>query len=104
MVRKFRDIGVWPVNKPLEVVDSGPLPLDGLTLVVTGTLPTFSRDEVKELIQRSGGKVTDNVSKKTDYLVVGESAGSKLEKARQLGVPILDEDALLKLIEQRSRG
>ncbi len=104
LVRKFRDIGVWPVNKPLEVVDSGPLPLDGLTLVVTGTLPTFSRDEVKELIQRSGGKVTDNVSKKTDYLVVGESAGSKLEKARQLGVPILDEDALLKLIEQRSRG
>jgi DNA ligase (NAD+) len=104
LVRKFRDIGVWPVNKPMEVVDSGPLPLDGLTLVVTGTLPTFSRDDVKELIQRSGGKVTDNVSKKTDYLVVGESAGSKLEKARQLGVPILDEVGLLKLIEQRSKG
>lgn len=103
LVIKFRDLGVWPVNKPLEVVESGPLPLDGLTLVVTGTLPTFSRDDVKELIQHSGGKVTDNVSKKTDYLVVGESAGSKLEKASQLGVPTLDEAALLKLIEQRSK-
>ncbi len=104
LIHKFREIGVWPVNKPIAVEETGPLPLDGLTLVVTGTLPTFSRDDIKALIQRNGGKVTDSVSKKTDYLVVGESAGSKLDKARQLGVNILDESGLLALISQRSRG
>lgn len=101
LVEKFRKIGVWPVNQAMERVESGSLPLNGLTLVVTGTLPTYSRDDVKDLIQRSGGKVTDSVSKKTDYLVVGEAAGSKLDKARQLGVPILDEAGLLRLIEER---
>ncbi|MBE0696576.1 MAG: NAD-dependent DNA ligase LigA, partial [Anaerolineaceae bacterium] len=104
LIHKFREIGVWPVNLPEIVVDSGPLPLDGLTMVVTGTLPTFSRDEVKELIQRNGGKVTDSISKKTDYLLMGENAGSKLDKARQLGVAILDVAGLLVLIEQRSKG
>ena len=64
------------------------MPLDGMTFVITGTLPTFSREQAKELIQNNGGKVTDSVSKKTDYLVVGENAGSKLEKARQLGVTV----------------
>lgn len=104
LIHKFREIGVWPVNKPIAVEETGPLPLVGLTLVVTGTLPTFSRDDIKVLIQSNGGKVTDSVSKKTDYLVVGESAGSKLDKARQLGVNILDESGLLALISQRSRG
>ena len=69
-----------------------------MTFVVTGTLPTYSRDQVKALIQEAGGKVTDSVSKKTDYLVVGENAGSKLDKARELGVKILDEAALLVMI------
>jgi DNA ligase (NAD+) len=104
LVHKFRALGVWPAVQPVAAQESGPLPLDGLTLVVTGTLPTFSRDAVKELIQRNGGKVTDSVSKKTDYLVMGESAGSKLDKARQLGVAILDEAGLLALIEQRTKG
>jgi DNA ligase (NAD+) len=72
--------------------------ITGKTFVVTGTLPTLKRDEAKELIRKAGGKVTDSVSKKTDYLVVGEDAGSKLEKAQALGVKTLSEAALLELI------
>jgi DNA ligase (NAD+) len=68
-------------------------PLSGKTLVVTGTLPTLSRDEAKALIRRAGGQVSESVSKKTDYLVAGEAAGSKLEKAEKLGVPVIDEAA-----------
>jgi DNA ligase (NAD+) len=70
----------------------------GKTFVVTGTLPTLKRDEAKALIQGAGGKVTDSVSKKTNYLVVGAEAGSKLEKAQSLGVECLSEEELLKLI------
>ena len=71
----------------------------GKTFVVTGTLPTLKRDEAKALIQSAGGKVTDSVSKKTHYLVVGADAGSKLEKAQALGVQCLSEEELLKLID-----
>ncbi len=70
----------------------------GKIFVVTGTLPTLKRDEAKDLIKSAGGKVTDSVSKKTNYLVVGEEAGSKLDKAQSLGVPCLSEDELLELI------
>lgn len=71
----------------------------GKTFVITGTLPTLKRDEAKVLIQKAGGKVTDSVSKKTDYLVVGEEAGSKLEKAEALGIPQLSEAQLLEMLE-----
>ena len=71
--------------------------LEGLTFVLTGTLPTLSREEAKEKIEAAGGKVSGSVSKKTSYIVAGEDAGSKLDKARQLALPILDEEALLKL-------
>ena len=74
--------------------------LEGLTFVITGTLPTMSRDEAKALIEANAGRVTGSVSKNTDYLLAGEKAGSKLSKAESLGVPVLDEAALLKLIEQ----
>ncbi|SRR5579883_163845 len=70
----------------------------GKTFVVTGTLPTLKREDAKALIQNAGGKVTDSVSKKTDYLVVGEDAGSKLEKAQSLGIPQLSEADLLTLL------
>ncbi|WP_071190477.1 NAD-dependent DNA ligase LigA [Trichormus sp. NMC-1] len=70
----------------------------GKTFVVTGTLPTLKRDEAKALIQKAGGKVTDSVSKKTDFLVVGEDAGSKLEKAQILGIAQLSEAQLLEII------
>ncbi|GBE91383.1 NAD-dependent DNA ligase LigA [Nostoc cycadae] len=71
----------------------------GKTFVVTGTLPTLKRDEAKAIIQKAGGKITDSVSKKTDYLVVGEDAGSKLDKAQALGITQLTEAQLLKMLE-----
>ncbi|MGH9813776.1 MAG: BRCT domain-containing protein, partial [Candidatus Acidiferrales bacterium] len=68
------------------------------TFVITGTLERWSREEAKELIESLGGKVTDSVSKKTSYLVVGAEPGSKLEKARSLGVETLDEKGFAKLV------
>ncbi len=72
-------------------------PLKGMTLVVTGTLPTLGRDEAKALIEAAGGKASESVSKKTSYVVAGEAAGSKLEKARTLGIPVIDEAKLREL-------
>jgi DNA ligase (NAD+) len=72
-------------------------PLAGLTFVITGTLPTLSRDEATALIERHGGKVTGSVSKNTNYLLAGEAAGSKLAKAQALGVPVIDEAALIEM-------
>jgi DNA ligase (NAD+) len=71
---------------------------EGLTFVLTGTLPTMSRDEASELIKAQGGKVAGSVSKKTSYVVAGEAAGSKLTKAQDLGVTIIDEDELKKML------
>jgi DNA ligase (NAD+) len=86
----------------LRFAEQGPLPsegpLAGRTLVLTGTLPTLTREDATSRIQAAGGRVTSAVSKKTDYLVAGESAGSKLEKARRLHVPTLDEPGLLRLL------
>ncbi|WP_104161769.1 NAD-dependent DNA ligase LigA [Arthrobacter sp. ZGTC212] len=76
-----------------------PRTLEGMTIVVTGTLPNFSRDEAKEAIITRGGKASGSVSKKTDYLVAGENAGTKLDKAESLGVPVLDEDGFRALLD-----
>ncbi len=78
--------------------NEGPKPLDGKVLVLTGGLATLSRDQAKDLIIRLGGRVTGSVSKKTDYVVVGEDAGSKAEDAKRLGVATLDEDGFLRLV------
>ncbi len=78
--------------------------LEGLTIVATGSLSDFTRDSVKEAIISRGGKASGSVSKKTDYVVVGENAGSKAEKAEQLGVPILDEAGFKQLLEQGPSG
>jgi DNA ligase (NAD+) len=84
-----------PERRPAGA-DEGPLA--GKTLVVTGTLPGFSRQEAEEAIRTAGGKPGGSISKKTDYLVAGESAGSKLTKAQELGVPVLDEDGFRRLL------
>jgi DNA ligase (NAD+) len=81
---------------PTEPVEG---PLSGKTLVVTGTLPTFSRSEAEDAIRAAGGHAGSSVSAKTDYLVAGDKAGSKLAKAESLGVPVLDEDGFRRLLE-----
>jgi DNA ligase (NAD+) len=77
-------------------------PLAGKTFVLTGTLATLTRDEAKEKLQALGAKVAGSVSKKTDYVIVGEEAGSKADKARVLDIPMLDEKAFLKLLAKES--
>jgi DNA ligase (NAD+) len=83
-----------------EGAPAAPQVLAGKTFVLTGTLPTLGRDEAKEMIEAAGGKVTGSVSKKTDYVVAGTEAGSKLDKARELGVAVLDEDGLRKILRE----
>jgi len=86
------------VNLYTKQKEGGSEALQGLTFVVTGTLPTLGRKEVGELIEANGGKNTGSVSKKTDYLVAGEAAGSKLTKANELGIPVITEEQLLAMI------
>jgi len=76
--------------------------LEGKTLVVTGTLSRYSRDEIERLIQRHGGRAASSVSRKTDYVVAGEKPGSKLDQARRLGIPVLDEAAFEALLADES--
>lgn len=106
LVRRFAEAGVHTADEasPARRRSTEMLALSGKTLVVTGTLPTLSRDQAKALIEAHGGKVTGSVSSKTDFVVVGENAGSKLDKAVQLGVPTLDETELRALIGGDSNG
>ena len=99
VVKKLKAAGVWPqggdsANGKSRVSDT----FEGKTFVITGTLPTWSRDDAKAFIESHGGKVTDNVSKKTSYLVLGEAPGSKYEKAQSLGVKIIGEEELKELV------
>lgn len=98
VIERLRKLGVnWP---DIERAQSKEGPLKDETFVITGTLSSMTRDEARDRIVALGGKTTDSVSKKTSYLVVGAEAGSKLKKAQSLGVPILDEDAFLKLLKK----
>ena len=90
VARLLGECGLQPVSPPEETPDAS-LPLAGKTVVLTGTLPTLKRDEAKALIEKAGGRTSGSVSKKTDYVLAGEDAGSKLDKARELGVAIVDE-------------
>ncbi len=99
VIKKLKAAGVWPqggesANAKARASDT----FAGKTFVITGTLPTFSRDDAREFIESHGGKVTDSVSKKTSYLVLGEAPGSKYEKAKSLGVKIIGEEDLKKLV------
>ncbi len=97
VVRKWREAGVRMQD---EVDASVPRTLEGLTVVVTGSLVGFSRDQAREVILARGGKASGSVSKKTDFVVAGESPGSKYDKALQLGVPLLDEDGFRTLLDK----
>lgn len=98
VVKKLKAAGVWPQGGETASTRSRASDaFDGLTFVITGTLPNFSRDDAKAFIESHGGKVTDSISKKTSYLVLGEEPGSKYEKAKALGVKIIDENGLKKL-------
>jgi DNA ligase (NAD+) len=98
VLEKLKAAGVWPINQQSKINNQqSSLPLAGLTFVVTGTLPTLSREGVKEFIEQHGGKVTDSVSKNTSYLVLGEAPGSKYEKAKALGVKVIGEEELRKM-------
>jgi DNA ligase (NAD+) len=99
VVQQLRAAGItWPEHDG-DAPERGPQPLAGQTLVLTGTLPTLTRDEARALIEAAGGKVAGSVSKKTGFVVAGDEAGSKLDKARELGVPVLDEAGLRRLLD-----
>jgi DNA ligase (NAD+) len=98
-IERLRELGVrWPAREPIRSDEAVEGPLSGKTFVLTGTLDGLSRSEAKSRIEAAGGKVTSTVSKKTSYVVAGEAAGSKLRKARELEVEILDQEAFEKLV------
>ncbi len=102
VVEQLRAAGAdWPETAP-QRKQAGPLA--GKTFVLTGTMPNMTRDQAKGRIEAAGGKVAGSVSKKTDYVVAGSEAGSKLAKAQELGIAVLDEEALLRLLEPESQG
>jgi DNA ligase (NAD+) len=96
LVKRLRDLGLQFHH---AVVGHPGGPLGSLTFVLTGTLPTLSREEAKARIEAAGGKVASSVSRKTSYVVAGEDAGSKLDKARELGIPVIDEAGLLAMLQ-----
>jgi DNA ligase (NAD+) len=100
LLRKLKNVGMWPKGGASSAKSQASDAFAGLTFVVTGTLPTFSRDDAKAFIESHGGKVTDSVSKKTSYLVLGENPGSKFDKAKSLGVKIVGENELKKLAKK----
>jgi DNA ligase (NAD+) len=100
LLAKFRNLGMWPEERN-NLVEKENSVLEGRTFVITGTLEGYSRDEAKEMIENAGGKVTDTVSAKTDYLLLGENPGSKLQKANTLRVAIISMDDLQKMIAKK---
>ena len=97
MIERLLAAGVTPAERALPD-ENAPQPLKGKTVVVTGTLPSMGRNEAEDMIRRYGGTAAGSVSKKTSFVLAGEKAGSKLDKAQQLGIPVLDEAAFMKLI------
>jgi DNA ligase (NAD+) len=100
LLKKLHQVNVWPKGKIVSRKQTPRQRLVGFTFVITGSIVGFTRDEIKTKIEEYGGKVTDSVSKNTNYLVVGEQPGSKLDKGLKLGIPILDIYGLLKLFDE----
>ncbi len=98
LLGKLKKVGVWPVEKPRQARSTAQAKLSDNVFVITGSVEGYTRDELKELIQKNGGKVTDSVSKNTNYLLAGDSPGSKLDKARQLGVKVIGIEELNSLL------
>ena len=94
-IQKLKEFGVNMKGSKKELIDNR---FEGLTFVLTGTLPTYSRDEASEIILKYGGKTSSSVSKKTNYVLAGEEAGSKLKKAEELGIKIISEEEFMELI------
>ena len=98
-LRRLRELGIDPAGtRPGTGAAATAGPLAGKTFVLTGTLPTLSRDEASAMVRAAGGTVSGSVSKQTDFVVAGEEAGSKLEKARKLGVSVIDEAGFRRLV------
>ena len=96
---RIRELGIRPENDlPAVTVAAASGPFAGKTVVLTGTLPTLSREEATAMIEAAGGKTSGSVSKKTDFVLAGEEAGSKLTKAQELGVKVLDEAEFRKML------
>ena len=98
ILKRLQQLDIHPTGEVSKKSGASSSALSGKKFVLTGTLPSLSRDEASELIRRAGGNVTASVSKNTDYLLSGEDAGSKLEKAKKLGVKIISEAEFLRLI------
>ena len=97
---KLKNAGIWPQMATSEKSSDGDLLLSGNIFVVTGALERFSRNEIKEMIEKLGGKTSSSVSKNTDYLIVGENPGSKYDKARELGVKVLSENQFIEMVKE----
>jgi DNA ligase (NAD+) len=98
ILRRLKELGIEPKSKKVSAAKSAELPLAGKTFVLTGTLPSMTREEATEKIEALGGHVTGSVSKKTDYVLAGAEPGTKFDKAKELGVRIIDESELRKML------
>jgi hypothetical protein len=103
VLKRLYTLGIHPA-KPLEETQNKASVFTGKTFALTGTLPTLSRDEASTLIREAGGNVTGSVSKNTDFLLAGEEAGSKLDKAKELGIKILSEKEFLELLGSKPKS
>lgn len=100
LLEKLRKYGVWPQEKQISQKEKIESKLTNKTFVITGTIEGYSRDEIKQIIQENGGKVTDSISKSTDFLLLGEQPGSKYDKAQKLGIEIIHIDELNKMLNK----